>query len=109
MPDIPLSPELAAKVRKIFSPEEAPTVMKLLETDCGSGLPRIDSQGLNGIERVRSAVLKLSGGSIEKLKDAIQTANRDWRDALVFAGFGDDVRQHLTWLADESDLGGLTR
>jgi hypothetical protein len=43
------------------------------------------------MERVRFAVLKLSGGDLEKLRKAIKLAQTDWRDLLMAAGFGHDV------------------
>lgn len=54
--------------------------------------------GANALERIRCAVLKLSEGSIEKMREAIRVANEDWRDVLVVAGFGHRVLAHLEWL-----------
>ncbi|MHC5063137.1 MAG: hypothetical protein ACYTG5_04080 [Planctomycetota bacterium] len=41
--------------------------------------------------------MKLSGGDITKLLDALELASIDWRDALVAAGFGDDPMAHEQW------------
>lgn len=49
------------------------------------------------LERVRFAVLKLSGGDLEKLRKAVKLAQTDWRDVLMAAGFGHDVNAHKSW------------
>ena len=51
-----------------------------------------------GTERVQAAVLKLSGGSIDKLVKATDLAKADWRDVLMAAGFGEDPKAHEEWL-----------
>jgi len=106
MPGTPLCPKLVAKIRKLFSREEAAAAERLLETDCGDELPLIASQGADGIERVRCAALKLSEGSLEKLSRSIGIAKRDWRDVLVAAGFANDIHRHLSWLESDDDLRG---
>lgn len=82
----------------IFAPELWPDVSRILETECGSNLPLIDSQGAEGVERVRASVLKLSEGSMDKLRYAVKVAKEDWRDVFVAAGFGHDPLAHRGWL-----------
>jgi hypothetical protein len=53
-----------------------------------------------GVERIRFAALKLSEGSIARLKQAVLLANTDWRDLLVFAGFGGDPSAHKSWIPE---------
>jgi hypothetical protein len=53
-----------------------------------------------GLERIRFAALKLSEGSLDKLKQAVRVANADWRDLLVASGFADDPDAHKSWLRD---------
>jgi hypothetical protein len=48
-------------------------------------------------ERIRLAVLKLSNGNLEELRRAITEARQDWRDVLVWAGFGDSGTAHRRW------------
>ena len=48
-------------------------------------------------DRIRFAVLKLSGGDLERLKREIDGAHYDWRDTLMAAGFGEDIHAHLKW------------
>jgi len=49
------------------------------------------------LERIRYAVLKLSHGDLAELRKAVESAQIDWRDVLVAAGFGNDVRAHGAW------------
>jgi hypothetical protein len=69
----------------------------LLEKECAEDLPLWSDASGKGLERVRFAVLKLSGGSLESLVEALRLARADWRDALVAAGFADDPDAHLAW------------
>jgi len=91
-----VSPELSRKIAELF-PADADAVAVLLEAKCGEHLPMIAKQGATGIERVRCAVLKLSEGKMDKLEHAIDRANRDWRDVLVWSGFSAGGT-HRAWL-----------
>jgi hypothetical protein len=97
-----LSIKLRAKVETMFPPEQVAAVPALLETQCGADLPLIGAQDPVGVERVRWAALRMSGGSLERLQAAIESANRDWRDALVAGGFATSVRAHLWLESDET-------
>lgn len=48
-------------------------------------------------ERVWIAALKLSCGNLAVLAKAIETANGDYRDLLLEAGFANDPKEHLKW------------
>jgi hypothetical protein len=48
-------------------------------------------------DRIRFAVLKLSQGRLEKLRDAVKLANLDFRDALMAADFG-DPESYRRWI-----------
>jgi hypothetical protein len=98
MPAIPLGHKVSRKLELLFPPEHRAAATALLEAECGAGLPLIDTQGAEGIERIRSASLKLSEGSLEKLYTAVRLANVDWRDVLVASGFGNSMHAHLDWL-----------
>jgi hypothetical protein len=91
-----LSPALRAKLGRLFTPEDVNQACDLLQTGCGNALPLVSSD--EQIERIRSAVLKMSCGSLTRLIAAIAHAQADWRDTLVGVGFADDARQHLAWL-----------
>lgn len=94
---LPLDPPLRKRLERLFPREHWSAAITLLETRCGSGLPLIAAQGADGIERVRCAALKLSGGSMPKLDEAVGIANTDWRDVLVAAGFANSLTAHLRW------------
>jgi hypothetical protein len=69
----------------------------LLFSQCGNNLPFLEDSDPRGLERIRFAALKVSNGDLGKLEQAVQLAQQDWRDVLVAAGFGDDVRAHEAW------------
>ena len=87
-----MAPELLKKLEALFPQEEFSAAAALLEMECGRNLPFAETLGIEGIERVRCAVLKLSEGSIEKLRHEVLAANFDWRDVLVAAGFANDPK-----------------
>ena len=95
-----MGPELTRRIAELF-PADAEAVTALLEARCAARLPMIAKQGENGIERVRCAVLKLSEGKMDRLEHAVERANRDWRDVLVWSGFGQSASAHKAWLASE--------
>jgi len=49
---------------------------------------------------VRFAVLMLSEGDLDKLRSLIDHAKIDWRDVLVWAGFGYSLTAHERWAQD---------
>jgi hypothetical protein len=85
------------KIRAIFPSTEHDEVAELLQSQCGNNLPFLGKETTEGLERFRFAALKLSGGSMDKLRAAVKLANRDWRDLLVAAGFADSVDAHKDW------------
>lgn len=108
MATVPLSPKLTAKVHELF-PEDGNEVITLLERECGNNLPLLESGRKALILRVRCAVLKVSGGSKQQLLAAIDLAKRDWRDALMRGGFGEDLNAHYSWLGQRPPLSALIR
>ena len=97
---MPLSQKTEARVQRLFSSSHASEARRLLEADCSQGVAGWE---LAGLERLHAAVLKLSGGSIPGLLDAIALAQTDVRDALVSAGFGVDPNAHESWWPTCSD------
>lgn len=95
---IPLSQETKDRIETLFGNErDYLRVLKILETECGDNLPMIQTQWTNQAERIRFAVLKLSQGNLHELNNAIESAKCDWRDTLMMAGFGTDLKAHLSW------------
>jgi hypothetical protein len=46
--------------------------------------------------------LKLSEGNLDKLNRAVALAKTDWRDLLMAAGFGEDIKAHLAWPSEQT-------
>jgi hypothetical protein len=93
----PLSPATRLRLDAAFAPELRAAAEQMLLHGCGSNLPLLDELDSVGLERYRYAALKLSGGDLTALRDAIELARRDWRDLLVAAGFGHDPGAHRGW------------
>lgn len=94
---IELSKNTRARVEAIFPEEDRDRVADLLLRECGDNLPLVGTSYRELAERIRFAVLRLSGGNFERLVEASREASIDWRDCLVAAGFGDDPKAHLAW------------
>ena len=93
----PFSEAVYEKIEILFPAQDRPAARKLIEEKCGADLPLSDDAfgpDPSRFDRIRFAVLKLSGGDIAKLEREIEGANIDWRDTLLDAGFG-DVDAHL--------------
>ena len=94
---IPLSTETRQRLEVLFSREEQAAAAKLLIERCGDDLPLTSRAQSDFWDRIRFAVLKLSAGDLKKLEREVEGANRDWRDTLVAAGFGESVTAHRSW------------
>lgn len=95
---VALSARTREHVHAMFAPDDVAAAERLLEERCGDGLPLIPDPTPDRLERFRFAVLRLSGGRLDRLEHAVASANRDWRDVLVAAGFANDLRAHLAWV-----------
>lgn len=87
----PLTDATLDRIVRVFSLEDRDLVSTLLIEECGDNLPLSKAANPDSIERIRFAVLKLSGGDLNALRRAIDLAKVDWRDVLVAAGFGSDI------------------
>lgn len=93
-----LTPRVLNAVSILFDEDERPAAMRLLEQECGEAALLMTGDAGAAVERIRLAVLKLSSGRLPALQQQIKSAQQDWRDPLVFAGFGDDIHAHLQWV-----------
>ena len=84
-------------IAQLFDPPIVAAVEELLIGECGNNLPLYQAATPEGLERIRSAVLKISNGHAEKLLETISIAKRGWRDVLVWAGFADHLEAHQEW------------
>jgi len=98
-----LSKPTIDRVDDVFPGADRKLVRQLLEQDCADTLPSWRKATPSGLERIRFAVLKLSGGTLDGLRTAIGQAHTDWRDVLVAAGFADAVDAHLAWRPRSDD------
>ena len=98
-----LSPGVVECIVALFPAGQRAEVSDLLASACSSNLPSAETLGPAGVERVRFAVLKISGGSLDRLRAAVAQARFDWRGTLVGAAFGDDPGERLAWSADAID------
>jgi hypothetical protein len=79
---IPLTDRLRRRVERDFAAGERVAVIDSLErVDLGDWL---STQPPDGRERVLAALLIIARGEPARLQNAIGTAERDWRDALVW-------------------------
>src|SRR5579863_7696958 len=92
-----LSPATWKLVQKLFLPAEQVEAGSLLAQECGTNLLFCQNLDEFGLERVRFAALKLSGGDLGKLYDVVGLAQQDWRDLLMAAGFGHLLTAHDEW------------
>ena len=80
---IPLTPRLAARVTAEFAEPDRSAIASALErVDLGDWR---STQPPVGRERVLAAVLVLMRGDPGRLARAVEIAERDWRNALVWA------------------------
>src|SRR5260221_7197580 len=84
-------------IRRLFDETVQEQVNQVLESEVGVNLPFTETWTVVQFERVRFAVLKLSGGDVGKLRDAVEVAQKDWRDVLVGSGFGHSLEAHRHW------------
>lgn len=73
---------------------------QLLLEECGYNLSFLGKVNAAAMDRFRFAVLKVSGGNMEKLCRAVQFAQQEWRDLLLAAGFANSLDAHKSWLAE---------
>ena len=90
-------------IAELFAAGERETATALLADECGDNLPLIREQDESEMERIRIAALRMSGGDLAKLREAVGIAQVDWRDLLVAAGFGNDPRAHERWNPPRED------
>jgi gluconokinase len=92
-----LSPRTRQLVERFFEPEEQAEAARRLVEDCGNSLPFCSQYDEYKMERIRFAVLRMGLGDMDEMQKAIDYAKRDWRDVLVWSGFGYDTTSHDQW------------
>ena len=99
-PGPPLSEATVRRLNAVFDVELREEAARVLEDEGGNKLVYENNQTPEEMERLRYAALKVSNGSIEKLKEAIELGQTDWRDLLVAADFHLDSEAHESWMSE---------
>jgi hypothetical protein len=92
-----LTPLTTATVNQLFAEDLRPAVLALLDSQCANNLPLCQTWTAEQLERLQLAALKVSGGHLAALQEAIRLAQTDWRDLLCAAGFAHDPLAHKRW------------
>ena len=82
-----LSPGTRRRVDHVFSRNHRVAAVRMLIESCGGGTLASARDDARALERIRYAALKVSGGSLERLRKAVELASTDWRHLLVEADF----------------------
>ena len=77
-----------------FKLSEQSKARSYLERECSSDLPMVDDDAAL-IERIQVAVIKLSRGELDALRNWITEAQNDWRDVLDAASLYNVTKSHL--------------
>lgn len=92
-----LSPNTEHLIHILYESREAKEIADILEFECGTESLGCDGWAPVQMERIRFAVLKLSIDREVGLEKALKLASTDWRDLLMAAGFGEDLKAHEKW------------
>jgi hypothetical protein len=94
-----LSKETKRRIDLVFQERDRERAATILDEGCNNSVAILKGTSEASLERVHFAALKLSEGDLDKLRYAVDLAQKDWRDLLVYADFGTDVEAHKRWLA----------
>jgi hypothetical protein len=95
---VELSERTRRHIEALFRPGDFEEAEALLVSGCGENLPLLGETATPvRLERVRFAAIRVSGGDLGRLREAVMEGARDWRDLLVAAGFADAPWAHEAW------------
>ena len=83
---VQLTELVRAETHRRFAPAEVLLAINILE----HARLEVSKSASGGLDRVHLAALKLAGGTLAGLREAIELAERDWRDLLVAAGLANE-------------------
>jgi hypothetical protein len=86
-----------AKVRQCFPNEDQEKIMGILD------LYGKESH-VRELERVQIAILKLSGGDLENLREYVEVAKSDFRDVLASAEYPEEMSKNTWKMSDEEEV-----
>ena len=88
-----LSAQLIEQVKRDFPTEHQSDVINWLENECGRNLPLCKDADEQHLNRIRTAILRLSNGDVEKFLYWLEVAKLDWRDVLSEQAFDDRLKK----------------
>lgn len=94
-----LSEGTRQRLELVFVPELRKQAEEMLLSQFGAKMPGYKDASELELERVRFAALKLSEGSLAKMREQLDVVAVDPRDLLIKAEFV-DVGDHLDWWPD---------
>ena len=84
-------------IDKLFEEVDRQEASKLLKFECADNIAFNNDNNPIGMERIRFAAIKLSKGNLAKLYYAVDLAQKDWRDLLLFSDCAHDLNSHEIW------------
>jgi hypothetical protein len=94
---VALTDSTKQRVAALFAASEVAAAERLLAEECADNLARVAHPTPEGLERLRYAALRFSGGRLDRLAAAVAQAKKDWRDLLMASDFAHDLRAHQKW------------
>jgi len=91
-------------LKRTFQKDNFLAAKSALEVKAGKTIPFCGNSSSEQLDRIRFAIIKLSGGCTEALDNAIELAHTDWRKLLISADFGVNPIEHDNWFKEELDI-----
>ena len=89
---------LERKIDQLFEAADRDEALRILRGESGIRIAPLMERHERDMTRIRAALLKISNGSLERLRKYVKY---DWRDLLVWSGFGAGTAWE-DWLNDSS-------
>lgn len=80
-----LDPRLKHKIDEMFPPADREEALRLISDESNLGIGPLPPRAPGEVTQIRAAAVKISGGSIERLRKYV---GYDFRDLLVWSGLG---------------------
>ena len=84
-----LSPDVLVALQEKFAGDERNEVANILREFYWKLRPSVD-------ERIHLSILH-AANDLECVRKLVELAKKDWRDVLVWSGFGNDLDAHNKW------------
>jgi hypothetical protein len=94
-----LSDDVRRTIDALFPEDDRDRAAQILDEGCNRNVFILKDATDAHLERVQMAAVKVSEGRSDKLEYAVDLAQKDWRDLLMYAEFGTDADAHKSWLS----------